>query len=276
MQAVVTGASGFLGQALLRCMAQAGVPCLGVSRRALPGLLQVADYAQAPAGDVLVHLAESSDRVAVNQRGAAAEAQAMATLDALLARDWRQVVYASSAVLYGDRATTPRKVSDPVDAVDAYTRIKLASEQAVLARHGSVARLGNLYGPGMSAGNVLSHLLGQIGTGAAITLHTLQPVRDFLWIDDAAQALAAIVARDARGMFNLGSGQGTSIRQLAALAQQAAGTRQDVVERQPAGTPSSLVLDIVDTSAALDWAPRTSLAEGIGQLVKEKLDSVTP
>lgn len=267
MQLVVTGASGFLGQAVLRCMDRAGVPCLGVCRQERAGLLRVADYGETPVADMLVHLAEANDRATVNEFGPAYEDQALRTLHALLGKGYRHVIYASSAVVYGDSSATPRKVTDPVRAVDTYTRLKLASERAVLQREGAVARLANLYGPGMAPGNVLSHILKQLGTGPAITMHALEPVRDFLWVDDAADALMSMARTRAAGLFNVGSGTGTSVRQLVAIAQAAAGSHQNVLGRRPPAEPSSLVLDIAATTAALGWEPRTSLEEGVGQLV---------
>lgn len=276
MQVIVTGASGFLGQAVLRALAAARSAAVGVSRQPRPGLVQVAGYEDAPAGDVLVHLAQGSDRAAANAGGAAHEAEAVRTLEALLAKPYRHVVYASSAVLYGDRAQTPRRPSDPVDASDTYARIKLACEQAVLARGGTVARLANLYGPGMATSNVLGDVLAQLGNGEAISMQALHPVRDFLWVDDAAAGLVAMAERPHQGVFNLGSGTGTSVAQLVDLVQQAAGTRQQVLARRPAASPSSLVLDVSATTEAFGWTPSTSLQQGIGRLVSMNSGSNSP
>ena len=276
MRVVLTGASGFLGGALVKRLTEAGVDCMGISRKNIPGLYQVARYSDAPEGNVLVHLAETNNRSVANAGGAALEAEAQQTLRALLAKGYHRVIYASSAVLYSDRWTTPRKVSDAVEAVDIYTRIKLASERAVLAQGGAVARLSNLYGPGMAAGNVLSHILAQLGRGPTITMHALEPVRDFLWIEDAVEALCDMVMREAAGLFNVGSGVGTSIRQLVYLAQTATATRQDVKALHTQAHPSHLVLDIGATTQGLGWQPRTGLEEGVSKLLNMKAKPGTP
>ncbi|MFN4310066.1 MAG: NAD-dependent epimerase/dehydratase family protein [Ferrovibrio sp.] len=271
MRVIVTGASGFLGSAIVRKLTTAGIECLGVSRKTVAGLNHVAEYSDTPEGDVLIHLAETSDRAAAKALGDSVEVEARHTLDALLAKGYRKIVYASSAVLYGDRWLTPRKTSDPVEAQDIYTRIKLASEQVVLAHGGAVARLANLYGPGMATGNVLSHILGQLDHGSTITMQTLEPVRDFLWVEDAADALSRMAIREATGLFNVGSGIGTSIAELVDQVQTVAATSQKVVAMHKLEQPSYLVLDVVATKQALDWKPETVLQEGLRKLLKLKI-----
>ena len=84
MRVIVTGASGFLGRAVLASLSASGIDCVGVSRRAGAGLTQVASYRDTPHGDVLVHLAEANDRAWVNAQGADYEAEAVAIFQALL------------------------------------------------------------------------------------------------------------------------------------------------------------------------------------------------
>ena len=208
-----------------------------------------------------------------NAGGEALEEAARHTLSALLTQGYRHVVYASSAVLYGDRWTTPRKVADPVTVTDTYTRIKRMSEISVLERGGSVLRLANLYGPGMAATNVLSHVLTQLGQDRIITMNALDPVRDFLWIDDAVSALSILSKRQIGGVFNAGSGQGISIGELVGLVQRAAGTRQSVCGLRKLDQPSNLVLDITATRQHLGWSPETLPEVGVRQLVEIKMKS---
>lgn len=265
---VVTGATGFLGRYLMDCLAQRGLQALGVSRRPSPGLLQVERYEDAPGGDILVHLAESSDRAYAQAEAPRYEESALATLEHLQAKGFARVIYASSAVLYGDKEASPRKVGDPVHETDAYTRLKLASESAVLARNGAVARLANLYGPGMAQGNVVSTILGQLGQDGPVRVMDATPVRDFLWIQDAARALTEMATGSSCGIFNVGSGRGVSIRELAVEILAAAKQEGREVESIRSGAFSSLVLDIAQTEATLGWRPAVTLAKGVSLLVE--------
>lgn len=276
MKVVVTGASGFLGRALMRALASRRLDAVGVSRRPAPGLVQVADYADAPAGDVLVHLAELNDRRAAAAAGEAYEQEATRTLRALLDKGYGRVVYASSAVLYGDATEAPHAPGDPVHVTDAYTRVKRACELMVLQRGGVAVRLANLYGPGMARGNVLTAILDQIPAPGPIRVLDTGPVRDFLWAEDAALALAAVAAGRATGVFNVGSGTGTSILALAQTALQAAGQPRRTIEATaPAGRPSKILLDIADTQSAFDWAPATPLPAGVRSLLPMQLQGTT-
>ena len=271
MRVVVTGASGFLGGVILKGFADAGLDCLGVSRKKVPGLAQVASYSDAPVGDVLIHLAEVNDRAMANRLGSAYERDAATTLRALLGKGYGRVIYASSAVLYGDAACASHTEADPVSADDTYTRVKLASEQAVLSAEGSVLRLANLYGRGMSPGNVFSHILQQLDRDGPVSLQDTAPVRDFLWIDDAVDAIRRVAAMPDNGIFNVGSGVGTSILVLAKAALDVAGqSERQIVSQQRAGRPSCIVLDTTETTKRLGWRPSVTLHEGLRRLVNKQ------
>ena len=61
---VMTGASGFVPGAVLPVLNRMrGVSVSRVSRRAVPGALQVRTYADAPGGDVLLHFAGQYDEL---------------------------------------------------------------------------------------------------------------------------------------------------------------------------------------------------------------------
>ncbi len=273
MRTIITGVSGFLGGSLLRSLTASGVDCIGVSRSVLPGIHRVASYGEAPSGDCLIHCAETNDRSLANAGGEALETAARNTLSLLLKKRYKHIIYASSAVLYGDRSSANRMVTDPVTVTDTYSRIKRESEISVLENGGSVVRLSNLYGPQMSSTNVLNHILIQLCENRLITMRSLAPVRDFLWIDDAVSALSCLTRQQVSGIFNVGSGQGTSIGNLVKLAQRLAGTNQDVSETHPLTIPSHLVLDISATRHQLDWCPQISLDVGVRQLIDTKINS---
>jgi len=269
MRVVITGATGFLGRALASCLTAEGVDTVCVARRAAKAAVQVKNYSEAPDGDVLVHLAEASDRRLAEELGESYEREGVQTLRALLRKGYRHVLYASSAALYGDRSAAPHSTDDPVCLVDTYTRLKRACEQEVLARGGTVLRLANLYGPGMSDANVLSAILRQLPLEGPVRLTDTGPVRDFLWIGDAARAFAMMAGQQRPGLFNIGSGHGTSILELARIVLRAAGQPDRAAESVRERTTSSkLVLDIGQTTATFGWRPTMPLLQGIEALIK--------
>lgn len=267
---VVTGASGFLGGAVVRALsARAGVRVEPVSRRSVPGAVRVAAYTEAPRGDVLVHLAEQADRAKACALGDRYEAETATTLAALLDGRYGRAIYASSAVLYGDASTEPHTADDPVCVNDSYTRSKRRGELAALASPGGIAvRVANVYGPGMSAANVMSRILGQIPGSGPVEVMDTTPVRDFVWIEDAAEAFAALAARDGDGgVFNVGMGMGTSIGAVARLALALSGEGDRPIATTGTPRPSTLIVDGSRTTERCGWRPRTTLADGLALLL---------
>jgi len=272
MRVVVTGASGFIGNALVRLLQKQGVDVLALSRRRMPGVAQLRDFSVSPAADVLIHLAQESDRRKVNEAGEAGVLAAQVTLKALLTKPFGRIVYASSAVLYGDTTMSPHSPSDSIYAEDTYAGLKRQSEVRVLETgRGVVARLSNVYGPNMAPGNVVSKILGQIPGEGAIEVMDDAPVRDFLWIEDAAAGLATIAVGEKAGIYNLGTGMGTSIGNLARLALDVAGQPGRAIKAtRPSQGLSHLVLDIRETTSHWGWRPEITLREGLKRLLAIK------
>ena len=271
MRVIVTGASGFLGTAILRELNTIGIDCRGVSRKEKPGLLTLKSYADAPSGDVLIHLAEINDRGLANTMPADYEREVMETLNNLSKKRYRKIVYISSAVVYKATDGRAHKETDLGDPVDTYTRIKLTSEKIVLEQQfGSVVRLANAYGPGMTSNNVVWDILKQIGKPGPIKVIDVKPVRDFIWIGDAANGIAKLAIGTPEGIFNLGTGVGTSVGQLATmLLQQANQNMQSISSMKPHTRPSQVILDIKKAKQNLGWVPLTNIECGLSHLMKQ-------
>lgn len=267
---VVTGASGFLGRAVVAALRRRPrVTVQPVSRQSLPDGIRVHRYSDAPGADVLIHLAEESDRSKVAILDVDYADEVAATADALLDGRYQRVVYASSAVLYGDRFAHAHTPEDGVYIEDAYTRIKRRSELAVLdSAAGVVARVANVYGQGMSSSNVMSRILAQIPGSGALSVRDTTPVRDFVWIDDAAEAFAALATGSGpAGVFNVGTGIGTSIGTLARVALDVAGESHREIRATAPANPSTIVLDGARTTQAYGWHPHLQVREGLSLLM---------
>lgn len=265
---VITGAAGFLGQMLMTHLANRELNIIPVSRRPLAGMYQVQDYTQSPAGDVLIHLAEEPDRSKVNHSGEKYLLDSFGVIQALSGR-YQKIIYASSGVVYGDESEQPYKVNEPVFATDVYSRSKLLNEKIVLDSGGTVVRLSNLFGQGMSPNNVMSDIACQIPGEGPVKVRDDKPVRDFLSVFDAALAFGLIMKSHYNGIVNVGSGIATSIRALAelllALEDQAG---REIIATKPAFKQSINVLDISETKEIFGWSPSSSLKDQLSQFLQ--------
>jgi nucleoside-diphosphate-sugar epimerase len=95
-------------------------------------------------------------------------------------------------------------------------------------------------------------------------------LRDFLHVQDVAEAFAALTDSGAEGSFNIGSGEPVAVndvaRELAALV-----GRDDLLQlgalAEREGDPAVLVADTGRLSKELGWKPRLTLAQGLEHTV---------
>ena len=276
MKVSVTGASGFLGSAVLKILKSYGIDAIGFTVNDKPGLKKLRSYHDVPEGDCLIHLAENNNRRVVNALGAEYRNNAVYTCHSLTQGRFSKVIYASSALLYGDKVSLPRLETDAVTSHDTYSETKLACEELVLkSKNNWVARISNLYGSGMSENTVFSEILNQLHYRNSVEVRDTTPIRDFLWCEDAAYAIVKMVLSSNLGeIVNVGSGRGTSIRALVKSILSAASQVDRPVAKMAVNTnkPSVLVLNVTKAKKVLDWTPTLTIDQGTKKLVDEFLN----
>ena len=132
----------------------------------------------------------------------------------------------------------------------------------------------NLYGPGdnfdLSSGHVLpalirkAHEAKQSGSASMVVWGTGTPRREFLHVDDCADALVMLMQRySGAEHVNVGSGEDLTIAELAKVVCEAVGFKGGIEHdlSKPDGTPRKLMSG--DKLRAMGWRPRTTLREGI-------------
>jgi GDP-L-fucose synthase len=134
----------------------------------------------------------------------------------------------------------------------------------------------NLYGPGdnfdLNNSHVIpaliakAHKANQEGAAALEIWGTGAPLREFLYVDDLADALVFLMEHYSGELqINVGSGEEVSIAELARLTAQTVGYRGNLkfCADKPDGTPRKLL----DSSKlhALGWTSRTGLQDGLRQ-----------
>jgi UDP-glucose 4-epimerase len=189
----------------------------------------------------------------------------------------KRFVYVSSAEVYGRPPTNPVAESEPVRPQSPYAGMKVAAETMVRACARAadielvILRPFSVYGPGMSGYSLLSSLIAQTLANSAVEIRFPEVVRDYVFVDDLARA--AVGGLDERSpneaqIINIGSGRGTSARDLARAVQSIVGVEKTVVRRASSDRPVDfdiphLVADIGLAKRQLKWEPAVSLERGL-------------
>ncbi len=138
--------------------------------------------------------------------------------------------------------------------------------------------LTNLYGPGDKMDPKESHVVAALckkfveaklkGDKQVVCWGTGKPVREFLYVEDCAEAIAlAAKVYDKQEPLNIGTGIGTSIKELVDLFEGVTKYKGSIVwdASKPDGAMGK-VLDISRMKAELRWEPKTPLEEGLAKM----------
>lgn len=245
----VTGAAGFLGTYLCRKLDGVGSKVLRIDNRPSRELHAGAprvnyrddiiplDVADAGVGsqlldnscDLIFHLAGSAYAASsVSDPAADFEANLRATvalLDTLRKIEYRGcLIFTSSAAVYGEPCNIPITEDTPVSPISPYGLSKLSSERYIdlyAKLYGFrcvIARLFSLYGPGQRKQVVFDLVRKALSKNPqVVVLGDGSETRDFVYVEDAAEALLqlACLPADALSTINVCSGEGITIRALA-------------------------------------------------------------
>lgn len=144
---------------------------------------------------------------------------------------------------------------------------------------GLFPQLANLYGEHDVFSEYRAHVVSAMikryvdavlrGEKRIVNWGTGNPIREFMYVGDAAEAVARLIDSGYEGLINVGTGIGTTIRELASLIARHAGFDGEVVwdTSKPDGVMRK-VLDVSKMVKVLGWRPPTSLDEGIRRTVE--------
>jgi len=215
--------------------------------------------------DVLFLLALRFDR----RLGAAAAARTMQSvivaLDAARATDSTKVVVAvPAAALYGQVASKDQPVKEghpwtPIGVRGVVARSVADMLTVYRNEHEleyTLLALGSVYGPRQRTGVVAAF------AGDAVIDGDGRQAQDFVYVDDAVEALTRSVDRAGGLVVNVGTGTATTIRELWALMKDGEPMHGPALP----GEIGRLALSPTRARIQLAWAPWTDLATGLRSL----------
>ena len=297
---LLTGGAGFIGSHLAAALLadgwdvdvvddlstgdRAAVPCgadflgLDLGRPEAMEALPDRDYA------AILHLAgQSSGEKSFDDPLRDLDANARSTVllaEWALRRGVPVFVHASSMGVYGQPDALPVTETTVPRPISWYGASKLAGEHAlaVAGRAGvrtASLRMFSIYGPGQDLSDLrqgmVSIYLAMLLRGEAVVVKgPLDRVRDLVYIDDCVAAWRAALEGDLTGPVNVGTGVGTTVRELldGLIAQLGLPADHPVqeAERTP-GDQTALVADTAHAQAALGWQARTTVQDGLAAMV---------
>jgi UDP-glucose 4-epimerase len=291
LRAIVTGGAGFIGSHVVEALLARGDEVVALDdlssgkRENVPerARLLVADLREPPDGlfddvrpEVCFHLGAQVDvRVSVERPGHDADVNVLGTISVLEAarRHDAQVVFSSTGgAIYGE-CDGPAPEEAERRPLAPYGVSKLAGEEYLAAynrlygtRHVSL-RYGNVYGPRQDPhgeAGVVAIFLGKLAAGEPPRIFgDGSQTRDYVYAGDVARATLAAAGQDG-GVFNVGTGEETSVVELYELCRRVAGSELEPEQAPPRlGELQRSVLEVARAQRELGWRAEVPLEEGL-------------
>jgi nucleoside-diphosphate-sugar epimerase len=286
---LLTGAGGFIGRHVLTQLQDAGheVHAVSTKQRSPAGdgvtwhradLLGGAEIVADVGPEVLLHLAwyvEPGRYWTAPENIRWVEAS-LALLRAFADAGGRRAVFAGTSAEYDWSAAGTRchEHRTPLRPASLYGAAKHALHMAAAPYAEQAAfefawgRVFVVYGPGEADERLIPSVGRRLLAGEPVPTTSGEQVRDFMYVEDAAAAFAALADSDATGAVNIASGDPVRVRDVVETLALHTG-RPDLLrpgalpDRE--GDPPRLVADVTRLRREVGIAPKKALHEGLAQ-----------
>jgi UDP-glucuronate 4-epimerase len=238
--------------------------------------------------DAVVHLAALAGvRPSLADPARYAEVNVLGTVrltEAARAAGVRRLVFASSSSVYGRDSQPPFKESDVcLQPLSPYASTKRAGELGLFTAHHlygldvTCLRFFTVYGPRQRPDLAIHKFARLILAGRPIQLFgDGSTSRDYTWIDDIVDGVVASLDETGQQgrapafrIYNLGGSRTTTLLRLVELISDALG-KKPAIEWKPEqpGDMKRTLADLTHVSAAIGYAPRVPIEEGIARFAE--------
>ena len=190
-------------------------------------------------------------------------------LDYLKLRKIKKFICFTTILLY-DQSKMKLPVSEGQDInpfTNKYIFSKYLSEQIVKfyseAVPSIIVRLSNIYGyTKLRRPDLVPTIMQDIFEKENVKIWNNKPERDFIFTEDAADAVLKLINSNFTGTVNLGSGKKCSLKEMTDIIENVSGKKIISEDKQVSG-PMKFVTDISKLQKLINWEPKYSLKEGL-------------
>lgn len=233
--------------------------------------------------NIVIHLAaQVSVRVSVDNPVFDAQVNVLGTMNVLhqaVHHGVRKVIFSSSGgAIYGEQEAFPAPESHVTKPLSPYGISKLCAEhylsyfQRISGIQVVSLRYGNVYGPRQDpegeAGVVAIFIRKMLNNEQPIINGNGRQTRDFVFVDDVAEANLVAMRQDSQGVYNVGTGIETSVNELFRILVGLTGSScKEVHGPAKLGEQMRSVIDSTKLKQELGWEPEADLPKGLEKTV---------
>jgi UDP-glucose 4-epimerase len=233
--------------------------------------------------NIVIHLAaQVSVRVSVDNPVFDAQVNVLGTMNVLhqaVHHGVRKVIFSSSGgAIYGEQEEFPAPESHVTKPLSPYGISKLCAEhylsyfQRISGIQVVSLRYGNVYGPRQDpegeAGVVAIFIRKMLNNEQPIINGNGRQTRDFVFVDDVAEANLVAMRQDSQGVYNVGTGIETSVNELFRVLVGLTGSScKEVHGPAKLGEQMRSVIDSSKLKQELGWEPEADLTKGLEKTV---------
>lgn len=187
----------------------------------------------------------------------------------------KKIIYASTGgAIYGEPEPLPATEEYPTNPLSHYGLSKFVAEEYIRLYKRlyqldyTVLRFPNVYGPRQNPhgeAGVCAILVALMLDGKTPTLFGHgEPLRDYVYVGDIAKANVLALEKGSGEILNLGSGRGTSVRELYdILSSYLKYEAEPILKPLRAGEVERIFITGSKAQALLGWSPQVGIEEGL-------------
>jgi UDP-glucose 4-epimerase len=137
-------------------------------------------------------------------------------------------------------------------------------------------RMSNVYGPtNLKRPDLIPTMVQSLINNNSCEIWNEQPIRDFIYVKDAAKAFIKLIETDFSGNINMGTGTSHSVREVREILEKISRININVLNKPVTGH-LKFVCDNLRLRSLINWKPEYSLEEGLREtyeLTKQMINS---